>query len=152
MAHRWNDWRDWRDYAERMSHLYDDAARRQQQASYAEAGEGELEHADWTPASDVFERDGEFVVLLDLPGIERDALDVSIDDNRLVVRGERAVEEGVKNQRSNRPAGRFLAKFGPLPPTVDQTQIAAEYRDGVLRLRLPKRAPEQAGRVKIEIR
>jgi HSP20 family protein len=150
MAHRWNDWRDWRDYAERMSHLYDDAARRQPQ--YHEESEGELEHADWTPASDVVEREGEFVVMLDLPGIDRDALEVSVSDERLVVRGERAEEEGARKRRSNRPSGRFLAKFGPLPPTVDQTRIAAEYKDGVLRLRLPKRAPEQVGRVRIEVK
>jgi HSP20 family protein len=150
MAHRWNDWRDWRDYAERMGRLYDEAAPRQGRDE--EGGESELERADWTPASDVIEREGEFVILLDLPGIDRDALDVSVHGERLVVRGERAEEEGARKRRSTRPSGRFLAKFGPLPQTIDQTQIAAEYKDGVLRLRLPKRAPEQAGRVKIEIR
>jgi HSP20 family protein len=149
MAQRWNDWRDWRDYAERVGRLYEEAAPRR--AQYDEERESELEHADWTPASDIIEREGEFVVALDLPGIDRDALDVSINDDRLTVRGERAPEEGVGKRRGNRPAGRFLARFGPLPQTVDQTKIAAEYRDGVLRLRLPKRAAEQAGRVKIEI-
>ena len=149
MAHRWNDWRDWRDYAERMGRLYDEAAPpRGREEEHA----GELEHADWIPASDVIEREGEFVIMLDLPGIERDALDVSINDNRLVVRGERAEEEGARKRRSTRPSGRFLARFGPLPSTVDHTQIGAEYKDGVLRLRLPKRAPEQASRVKIEIK
>ncbi|MFL6229683.1 MAG: Hsp20/alpha crystallin family protein [Pyrinomonadaceae bacterium] len=150
MAHRWNDWRDWRDYAERMGRLYDEAAPRH--GRHDEAGDGEIERADWTPASDVIERDGEFVILLDLPGIDRAALDVSINEDRLVVRGERAEEEGARKRRSTRPSGRFLARFGPLPQTVDQTHIAAEYKDGVLRLRLPKRAPEQAGRVKIEIK
>ena len=147
MAHRWNDWRD---YAERVGQLYDDAARRH--ARFDAEREGEIERADWTPASDVLEHETEFVIVIDLPGIERSALDVSVNDDRLVVRGERAEEEGARKRRSSRPSGRFLAKFGPLPPTVDQTRIAAEYKDGVLRLHLPKRAPEQTGRVKIEIR
>jgi HSP20 family protein len=148
MAHRWNDWRD---YAERMGRLYDEAAPRG--ARYEEQHESDLEQrADWTPASDVVERDEEFLILIDLPGIDRNALDVSVADDRLVVRGERAVDEDAPKRRGNRPSGRFVAKFGPLPPTVDQSNVGAEYRDGVLRLRLPKRAPEQSGRVKIEIR
>ena len=150
MAQRWNDWRDWRDYAERVGRLYDEAAPRR--ARYEEERESELEHADWTPASDIIEHEGEFVIALDLPGIDRGALDVSINDERLVVRGERAQEEGVRKGRGNRPAGRFLVRFGPLPQSVDQSKIAAEYKDGVLRLHLPKRAAEQAGRVKIEIK
>lgn len=151
MAQRWNDWRDWRDYAERVGRLYDEAAPRP--ARYDEGREGELEHADWTPASDIIEHEGDFVIALDLPGIDRAALDVSVgDDDRLTVRGERPAEEGVKQHRGNRPAGRFLARFGPLPQSVDRSKIAAEYKDGVLRLRLPKRAAEQAGRVKIEIK
>jgi HSP20 family protein len=152
MAHRYNDWRDWRDYAERMGRLYDEAA--PQRARYEERGqESDLEQrADWTPASDVVERDGEFLILIDLPGIERNALDVEITDDRLVVRGERAPDEDAPKRRGNRPSGRFLARFGPLPPTVDQSHVAAEYRDGVLRLHLPKRAPEQSGRVKIDIK
>jgi HSP20 family protein len=150
MAHRYNDWRDWRDYAERMSRLYDEAAPRG--ARPTEEHDGEFERADWTPASDVVEREGEFIIAIDLPGINRDALDVEIGDERLVVRGERAEEEGAKKRRGGRPSGRFLAKFGPLPATIDQTRITADYKDGVLRLRLPKRAPDQAGRVKIEIK
>jgi HSP20 family protein len=150
MAHRFNDWRNWRDYAERMSRLYDETAPRG--ARREDEHGDEFERADWTPASDVVEREDEFVIILDLPGINRDALDVEIGDERLVVRGERVEEEGAKKHRGGRPSGRFLAKFGPLPQTVDQTRISADYKDGVLRLRLPKRAPEQAGRVKIEIK
>ncbi|MDQ3908706.1 MAG: Hsp20/alpha crystallin family protein [Acidobacteriota bacterium] len=151
MAHRYNDWRDWRDYAERMARLYDEAAPRR--ARYGEEHESDLEErADWTPASDVVEREDEFLVLIDLPGIDRSALDVSISDDRLVVRGERAAEDDAQKRRGNRPSGSFLARFGPLPQSVDQSRVGAEYRDGVLRLHLPKRAPEQAGRLKIEIK
>jgi HSP20 family protein len=151
MAHRYNDWRDWRDYAERMARLYDEATPRGPRRD--EGHESDLEErADWTPASDVVERDEEFLILIDLPGIDRSALDVSISDDRLVVRGERAAEDDTRKRRGNRPSGRFLARFGPLPQVVDQSRVGAEYRDGVLRLHLPKRAPEQAGRVKIEIR
>src|SRR5919199_5814831 len=109
MPHRFNDWRDWRDYAERMARLYDEAAPRGERRTH-DGDEDEFERADWTPAADVVERENEFVILLDLPGIDREALDVSVSDGRLVVRGERAAEEGVKRRRGGRPTGRFLAR------------------------------------------
>jgi HSP20 family protein len=152
MAH--NYWGDWRDYAalqDRLTRLFEEigmSAGGQREA----AREDDIERADWSPAADVYETGDSFVIALDLPGIDRASLDVSIDDNRLTVRGERAPDEGQRRGRGNRPSGRFLSRFGPLPPTVDQKRVAAEYKDGVLRLRLPKRAERQAGKVKIEIK
>lgn len=147
---KWDDWRDYMTLQERMNRLFNDASRRH--AHLGDERDGEIERADWTPASDVYETEDAFVIALDLPGIDRDALDVTIDDNRLSVRGTRAAEAGVRRHRVGRPSGRFLARFGPLPPTVDHKRIAAEYKDGVLRLRLPRRAARAGGKVKIEIK
>ncbi|HEX8178019.1 MAG TPA: Hsp20/alpha crystallin family protein [Pyrinomonadaceae bacterium] len=150
MAQRWDDWRDYATLQERMNRLFEDAARRQEPG--AGKGEDELERAEWTPASDVYETEREFVVELDLPGIDRAALDVSLNDNKLTVRGERPAPPDLPARRAqNRPFGRFLSKFGPLPQNVDQKSIAAEYKDGVLRLRLPKRAEQKKGRIKINV-
>lgn len=152
MAH--NNWGDWRDYAalqDRLNRLFEDAGVDASQRRDA-AREDDIERADWSPAADVYETDGAFVIAVDLPGIERASLDVSIDDNRLTVRGERAPDEGHRRGRGNRPSGRFVSRFGPLPPAVDQKRVAAEYKDGVLRLRLPKRAARPSGKVKIEIK
>ena len=145
-----DEWRDYMTLQERMNRLFDDAGRRH--ARLAEEQAGEIERADWTPASDVYETADAFVIALDLPGIDRAALEVTIDDDRLMVRGARAADESVKLHRAGRPAGCFVSRFGPLPSTVDQTRIAAEYKDGVLRLRLPKRAERAEGKVKIEIK
>jgi len=153
MAH--NNWGDWRDYAtlqDRLNRLFDDAARGGGRREGEHGGEDNIERADWSPAADVYETEDAFVIAVDLPGIERSSLDVSVDDNRLTVRGERAADEGARGGRGNRPTGRFVSRFGPLPPAVDQKRIAAEYKDGVLRLRLPKRAARQAGKVKIEVK
>ncbi len=152
MAH--NNWGDWRDYAalqDRLNRLFDDIGGGANQQRDA-AREDDIERADWSPAADVYETDDAFVIAVDLPGIERASLDVSVDDNRLTVRGERAADEGHRRGRGHRPSGRFVSRFGPLPPNVDQKRIAAEYKDGVLRLRLPKRAERPAGKVKIEIK
>jgi HSP20 family protein len=152
MGHRWDEWRDYVTLQERMNRMFEDTARRHDHLN--EEREAELERADWTPASDVYETEADFIIAIDLPGIERGALEVSVDENRLTVRGERAPDESGPRRGSGgrgRPFGRFLSRFGPLPPTVDQEHIAADYKDGVLRLRLPKRTEQKAGRVKIAV-
>jgi HSP20 family protein len=151
VGHKWNEWCDYVTLQERMNRLFEDTARRHDHLN--EEREAELERADWVPASDIYETEAEFVIAIDLPGIDRGALEVSVDENRLTVRGERPA--GVDGRRRSggggRPFGRFLSRFGPLPPTVDQKNIAAEYRDGVLSLRMPKRAEQKTRRVKIAV-
>jgi HSP20 family protein len=153
MAQRWDDWRDYLTLQERMNKLFEETARRREQdAGGARGGDDELEHADWSPAADVYETEREFVIELDLPGIERKGLEVSLSDNRLTVRGERPAPADLQARRGHkRPFGRFLSAFGPLPPNVEQKSVAAEYKDGVLRLRLPKRAEQKKGRIKIAV-
>jgi HSP20 family protein len=149
MAHRWDPLRDLVVLQERMNHLFEDATKLRSGEAEAE-GEQEIERADWSPAADVYNREQEYLIMIDLPGIERDALELSLDDNRLLVRGTRSIEPDAA-QRMERKHGRFLRRFGPLPQTVDQSAIAAEYRDGVLSIRLPKRQEQKARRVEIKI-
>lgn len=146
MAKHWDPIRDLVTLQERMNRLFEDATERR--ASGAE--ENDIERADWTPAADVYNRETEYVIMLDLPGIDRDTLDISVDDNRLWIRGTRSIEQDAQ-QRMERPHGNFLRKFGPLPPTIDQEAIKADYKDGVLRLTLPKRAEQKSRRVEIKV-
>ncbi len=148
MTHRWDPLRDLVVLQDRMNRLFEDAT--QQRSTGEEEGEQEIERADWSPAADVYNREHEYVIMIDLPGIEREALELSLDDNRLLVRGTRSVEQDAA-QRLERKHGRFLRRFGPLPPTVDQGAISAEYKDGVLSVRLPKRQEQKARRVEIKI-
>jgi HSP20 family protein len=133
---------------ERMNRLFEEAAERRGRAA---EDEGDIERADWVPAADVYEDEREYTLALDLPGIDRERLDVSLDDGRLVIRGERKAVEGVNARRTERPHGRFVRSFS-LPDAVDRNRIAADYRDGVLLLHLPKRAEQQERRVKIDIK
>ena len=152
MGHKWDEWRDYMTLQERMNRLFEDSQRRHDHLN--EGREAELERADWIPASDIYETETEFIIALDLPGIDRGALEVSVDENRLTVRSERPIEENGRRRgggANRRPFGRFLSRFGPLPSTVDQKNIAAEYKDGVLSLHLPKRAEQKTGRVKIAV-
>jgi HSP20 family protein len=148
MVQYWDPLRDLVALQDRMNRLFDEAA--QKRARDDVGDEGEMERVDWTPAADVYNREAEYLILIDLPGVSRESLDISLNDNRLFVRGERQrdMEAG---ERTERPAGRFLRRFGPLPTTVDQKSISAEYKDGVLRLRLPKRKEQKHERVEIKV-
>jgi HSP20 family protein len=129
-----------------MNRLFEDASQRR--TSEAEHSD-EVEGADWYPAADVNENEGEYIVAVDLPGIDRATLDISIDDNRLTIRGKRAAEETVRH-RGECPRGKFLRTFS-VPASVDQNDIKADYKDGVLQVHLPKRAEPRAQRVEIKI-
>ena len=146
--HRFDPVRDLFTLQDRMNRLFEEAAERRSRAG---EDEGEIERADWIPAADIYESEGEYLLALDLPGINRERLDVSLDDGRLVIRGERTAEEGVSVRRAERPQGRFVRTFS-LPDAVDRAHISADYKDGVLLLRLPKRAGKQRARVKIDIK
>lgn len=147
MTRGWDPLRDLLVLQDRMNQVFADAT--QQRARTKSEADSEIEPADWFPAADVYESDNHYLVAIDLPGIERSALDISLEDNRMAVRGERVVDQ-TGNQRLERPAGRFLRRFD-VPATVDQEAIAAEYKDGVLSIQLPKRREQRAQRVEIKV-
>ena len=146
--HRFDPVRDLFSLQDRMNRLFEEAADRR---ARAEEPEGEIERADWIPAADVYEDEREYVLALDLPGIDRSKLEVNLDDGRLVIRGDRAPAEGLHARRTERPHGRFVRSFS-LPDAVDRHAITADYKDGVLTLHLPKRAEPKEKRVKIDIK
>lgn len=146
MSQQWNPLQDLVMLQDRMNRLFEDATQRRAQAGEVEH---ELERADWTPAADIYEMESGYLIALDLPGIKRDALEIDIDDNRLIVKGTRMVDEE-RARRSERPRGKFLRSFS-LPISVDQGQIGAEYKDGVLQIRLPKRTEQKAQKIEVKI-
>jgi HSP20 family protein len=148
MAQGWDPIRDLVSLQDHMNRLFREATERRARGDEEES-DHDIERADWVPLADVSQTESEYVVAVDLPGIDRSALEISLDDDRLTIRGERVLEnEG--QQRVERPRGRFLRKFA-VPATVDQKAIAAEYKDGVLRVRLPKRKEQKSRRVEIKV-
>ena len=147
MSQQWNPLQDLMVLQDRMNRLFEDATQRRNQADPA-AGD-EFERADWTPASDIYETESGYLIAIDLPGIDRQALEIDIDDGRLVVKGVRPVAES-RQHRSERPRGRFLRTYS-VPASVDQAKIAAEYTDGVLQISLPKRTEQKPKKIDIKI-
>jgi len=143
---QWNPLRDLVSLQDRMNRLFEDASqRRASENDYS----SELQRADWQPLADVYENEAEYTVAVDLPGIDRATLEISVDENKLTVGGARPAPEG-SQQRAECPRGNFLRSFS-VPAAVNQKEIKADYKDGVLLVHLPKRPERQPQKVKINI-
>ena len=148
MSQQWNPLQDLMVLQDRMNRLFEDATQRRTQGSDAGRSD-EFERADWTPASDIYETESAYLIAMDLPGIDREALEIDVDDNRLIVKGTRAIAE-TKQHRTERPRGKFLRSFS-VPSSIEQGKIGAEYKDGVLQIRLPKRTEQKPKKIDVKI-
>jgi HSP20 family protein len=106
------------------------------------------------PPADLQDTDEAHLLAIELPGLTREDVDISLDGDMLTVCGHKAEESenaSATYRMSERRFGRFERSF-PVPPDVDRTQISAQFRDGVLRITLPKDPIAGPRRSKIEIR
>ncbi len=106
----------------------------------------------WTPAVDIIEKGDDLVIRAEVPGIDRDAIEVKLEDNTLILSGERVREteaDDTRAYRRERVCGSFVRSFS-LPKTVDAKRIAATYKNGVLEIAIPK--VEEAKPRKIDIK
>jgi HSP20 family protein len=131
------------DIRDEMNCLFDSSFRRM--------GHGHLEVA-FVPSVDVVEEKDAFLVKTDLPGLSKDDVSVTLQDNHLTIRGERKHEAESKEagyHRRERAYGLFTRTI-ELPSTVDAKKIDAHFKDGVLLVRLPK--TEEAKPKQIEVK
>lgn len=131
----------------RMNQLFEDATERR--ARGGDEAQDQIDRPDWVPPADVYEEADAFLVVLDLPGVDRSALEIDLENERLAIRGVRSINHQ-SEARSERPRGKFVRVFS-VPASIDQERIEAEYKDGVLAVRLPKRTEQPAHRVEIKV-
>jgi HSP20 family protein len=114
-----------------------------------EAGAGPLE-----PAAEVAESDGEVIVKLEVPGVDKDQLHVSVTDDAVTVHGETRKETEEKKQSYYRQEISYGAfrRTVPLPADVDPAKASAELKNGILKITLPKAAQAKAHRVEVSVR
>lgn len=102
------------------------------------------------PPTDYYETDGAHVVRVDLPGFERDQLEVEVEDGVLLVRASRsATREGRDYHHKERPVGKFERAL-PLPDGADVENIEARLADGVLEVRIPTGSRESGRRIDVD--
>ena len=113
---------------------------------------GEQTVADWVPAVDVVEEKDRFVLRADLPGVNADDIEISMDKGLLTISGERHQEKHEQAEglhRLERATGKFYRRFS-LPETVDADGIAAKSVNGILEVTIPKQPQVQARRISVQ--
>jgi HSP20 family protein len=108
----------------------------------------------WSPACDIYETDNEIVVKAELPEVRKEDVHVTLENNVLTIRGERKLEEKTEREnyrRVERSYGEFLRSF-TLPTSIDPNKIGAEFKDGMLRVTLPKREEARPKQVEIKVK
>lgn len=107
--------------------------------------------SDWVPVVDIKEEKDRFVLHADLPGVDRENIDITMEDGVLSIRGERQLEQvsdGAEYKRVERAHGTFYRRFA-LPDTADPDKINARCNQGVLEVEIPKRESVQPRRIEI---
>jgi HSP20 family protein len=139
---RWDPFRTLQSQIERM---FEDTMFRTQP--------GDTALSTWAPSVDIHETPDALVLEADLPGVDGKDLDVRVENNMLTIRGKRKFESKEEKDdylRLERAFGSFSRSFS-LPHTVDMENIQAEYKNGVLTVRLPKREEAKPKQVKVAV-
>ena len=139
----WDPFANLADIREEMNRLFEDSFRR--------IGHPDIEGA-FIPAMDVVEEKDGYLVRADLPGLTKDDVNVSLQDNYLTIKGDRKHEVETKDAnyyRHERVSGSFTRTI-ELPTSVDAKRIDAHFKDGVLAVHLPK--TEEAKPKQIEVK
>jgi HSP20 family protein len=143
---RWDPFREMVELQDRVNRMVTDAMGRR--------GEEDIRRGAWAPPVDIFEADnGELVIKVDLPEVNRDDIEVTVENNTLTLSGERKQDPALKDDktyRNERICGTFMRAFS-LPPTVDPNRVAADYKNGVLTVRLPMREEAKPKQVQIQV-
>ncbi|MBM3304614.1 MAG: Hsp20/alpha crystallin family protein [Candidatus Aminicenantes bacterium] len=140
---RWDPFGDFVTLRDRMNRLFEDMSGSKE--------EKDLMTRAWAPSVDIYENENEVVLCAEIPGVEEKDVEIKVEDNNLIIKGERKFEKEAKEEnyhRIERSYGSFFRSFA-LPPYIDQDKIEAEHENGVLRVRMPKKAELKPRKVKI---
>jgi HSP20 family protein len=116
-------------------------------------GEEGLTGGRWAPSVDIHESENEIVLEADLPGLKLGDFEVSVENRVLTLKGERKFEkksEADNYHRVERSYGSFTRTF-TLPSTINVDAVGADFRDGVLRVTLPKKEEVKARQIQVKV-
>jgi HSP20 family protein len=146
---RWDPFREFstmQDRLNRMNRLF--------RESYSPEGPEEaLTTTSFAPPVDIYEDEHNITLKIEVPGIDEKDIDVRIESNTLTVHGERKIEKEEKEEnfrRVERQYGSFTRSF-TLPSSVDSGQVSAHYDNGVLKIKLAKKAEAKPKQIKVNV-
>ena len=143
---RWDPFRDLLALQERMARLFEQTlSRSRSPAEVAASG-------SWAPAVDLYETERSLVLKAELPEVDHKDIEVRVHNNRLTLLGERRMKEEVKQdhfQRTERAFGPFSRTF-TLPTSVESESVKAEFKNGILKVTMPKLKEGQSRPIQIK--
>lgn len=141
---KYDPFRELRDLQDEMNRLFmTNIPRSVAQEDFASGG--------WSPKVDIYESENEIILEAELPGMDREDFEVSIENNVITLKGKREFEkkeEGDNYHRVERSYGTFTRSFS-LPRTVSAEQTKADFRNGVLTVTLPKREEAKSRKIRV---
>jgi len=141
---KWEPFRDLMAMQDRMTRLFDETLSRIWKEDAA--------RGVWSPLVDIIERENEIVLKIDLPEVVQSEIDIKVEENTLIIQGERKFVKETSGEnyiQIERPYGTFRRIFN-VPGMINYEKITASYKDGVLRVTLPKRGEHYPRRVLVD--
>jgi HSP20 family protein len=145
---KWDPFGDLITIQDKMNRLFEDTMTRSRVLGTDE----ELAMTQWAPAVDIYETEGEIVLKAELPEVNKEDVEISVDNNILTLTGERKFEKETKKEnyhRIERSYGSFKRSF-TLPTMVDQENIKASFKDGVLHIQMAKKEESKPRQIQIQ--
>ena len=143
---KWSPFRDIIGLQDEMNRLFD---------SFSRSGDSPtLTEGTWAPSVDIYETKDAIIIDAELPGLNQKDINVSVSDNVLTIKGEKKQEKEVKEEnyhRVERSYGSFTRSF-TLPVGVKSESIKAAYKDGVLKVTLPKAEESKPKQISIDVK
>lgn len=142
---RWNPWGEMEVLEGRFNRFFNEAF------FPAARLDDDSNHFNWNPRVDIYDNDNAIVIKAELPGVDKKDIEVDLKDHVLTLKGERSYENEVKEEnyyRKERAFGKFHRAFS-LPADLDPDKIKADFKDGVLKIDIPK--PEEKKPKKISV-
>lgn len=140
---RWDPLREIAQFSDRLNRIFADESTR----TFRDDAYGA-----WIPPVDIFEKGDNLVIRAELPGVQKDDIDVRIENGILSLRGERKRQSDVDEAgayRLERVYGSFSRSFA-LPTTVNSSKVTAMFKDGILEISVPKSEEAKPKRVEID--
>ena len=144
---RWSDpFREFAHLQNRINRVFSDAS--------GQNDEGLTTSGTWVPPVDIYQNgDHEIVLKAELPDLTREDIDITVDNGTLTIKGVKKLSNDVKDEqyhRIERQYGSFSRSFS-LPQTVDSVKVGADYKNGVLTVRLPLREEAKPRQIKVDV-
>jgi len=145
---RWDPFRNVSTLQDRINRMFDEAFTRSKEF------DDDASMGAWRPDVDIYDTDDALIVKAELAGVPKENVTVDVKDNILTIKGERSVDNEVKEEnyyRRERSFGSFQRSF-TLPAAINPDDIKAVYKDGILEIEIPKPEEKKPKQVTIDVK